>query len=247
VRSDEGVTQQDGTKSGSVETRTYGRVYRRGRYVRTPQGPTAPTTAANAGQVFAPYTSKQNEIGVKVDRGSVGGGIALYEIEQPSAITNSATRIYSVDGLQRNRGLELNLYGEPLRGLRVLGGVSFNDAKLVRTAQGTNNGKDAVGVPDYQASAGLEWDVPGPPGLTAQGQLVRVGPQAFNASNTLRLKAWTRVDLGVAYATRLDGHELVWRANVENIADKGYWASSTGGYLLQGAPRTFKLSATMSF
>ncbi|QEI07128.1 TonB-dependent siderophore receptor [Pigmentiphaga aceris] len=211
------------------------------------QGPTAPNSAANAGQVFAPYTSKQNEIGIKLDRGNFGAGVALYEIEQPSAITDSATRIYSVDGLQRNRGLELTVYGEPVRGVRVLGGIAFNDAKLKRTAQGTNNGHDAVGVPDYQATAGVEWDVPGVAGLTAQGQVVRVGPQAFNASNSLRLKAWTRVDLGVAYSTKVSGYDVVWRANVENVADRGYWNSATGGYLTQGAPRTFKLSATMGF
>ncbi|WP_454752616.1 hypothetical protein [Cupriavidus necator] len=37
------------------------------------------------------------------------------------------------------------------------------------------------------------------------------------------------------------------RAAVENVANKAYRASACGGYLVQGAPRTFTLSMTVDF
>ena len=43
---------------------------------------------------------------------------------------------------------------------------------------------------------------------------------------------------------------LTLRANVDNVANERYWASafdSFGTALLQGGPRTFKLSASVDF
>ncbi len=49
------------------------------------------------------------------------------------------------------QGQELALFGdlidgEPVDGLRIISGLTFNDAKLRRTEGGVNEGKDAVGV-----------------------------------------------------------------------------------------------------
>lgn len=40
---------------------------------------------------------------------------------------------------------------------------------------------------------------------------------------------------------------LTWRATMENVTNEKYWASATGGYLTQGDPREFKLSASYDF
>lgn len=37
------------------------------------------------------------------------------------------------------------------------------------------------------------------------------------------------------------------RASVENVANKDYWASAYGGYLVIGNPRTFKVSMTVDY
>ena len=49
------------------------------------QGATAPMTAANAGDVFAPYKTKQKEIGLKLDLGDFAHTVSLYEISAPTA------------------------------------------------------------------------------------------------------------------------------------------------------------------
>ena len=57
-------------------------------------------------------------------------------------------RVFGVFGEQRNRGLELSVFGNPVRGLRVLGGLTLIDAEQRVTAGGINQGKDAIGVPE---------------------------------------------------------------------------------------------------
>ena len=73
---------------------------------------------------------------------------ALFSTAQPSAFVQD--RRFGVFGEQRNRGLELSVFGTPARGLRLLGGLTLLDAEQRRTAGGLNEGKDAIGVPGAQ-------------------------------------------------------------------------------------------------
>ncbi|WP_339935311.1 TonB-dependent siderophore receptor [Vreelandella glaciei] len=210
-------------------------------------GDTAPTSAVNAGQSIGLVEAKQNEVGAKLDLGNLGGSLSLFEIEQPNAFINTETGVYDYYGEQRNRGVEVSVYGEPLDGLRLLSSAMWIDPELTRTDDGTNQGNDAIGVPGYRLVLGSEWDIPQAPGWTLSGRAVRNGSQYLDAANQLEVDAWTRWDLGVRYAMPLNGTTLTWRANIENLTDENYWASATGGYLTQGEPRTVKLSAALDF
>jgi iron complex outermembrane receptor protein len=214
------------------------------------QGPVASgTDIDNVGATFAPFTSRQKEIGVKVDTGKVGMSAALFTTSQPSAYVQD--RHFGVFGEQRNRGLELSAYGTPMHGLRVLGGLTLLDAKQERTAGGINRGKDVIGVPDAQLNAGVEWDVPQVRGLSLNARAVYTSGQFADAANQQQLPSWTRLDLGASYLTRVMGRDLTLRARVDNLTDRAYWASAGGypgaGYLVAGAPRTFVVSATLDF
>lgn len=213
------------------------------------QGPTAPAGTANAGQVFAPIKSTQFELGVKVDFGRLTTTLAVFQIEQPAGITNPTTAAFSVDGLQRNQGIEINLFGEPLSGLRVLGGMAFTNGVLVNTGSALTSGKKATGVPDVQLNLGAEWDATFLRGLTFSGRAIYTSSQYLDPANTQSIPAWTRFDAGVRYTfDRADGKPLSLRFNVENLFDLNYWASanSTNG-LAMGAPRTFLLSLSADF
>ncbi len=205
----------------------------------------------NAGQLFEPFHSKQKEIGVKYDTGKLGGSLALFTTNQPTAHIDEQTNLYGIYGEQRNRGAELMVFGEPVRGFRVLGGLTLLDAEQRRTQGGATDGKRAIGVARAQANLGAEWDVPGVNGLTLTGRVVHTSPQYADAANTQKVPAWTRFDLGARYLTEVNGRLLTLRARVDNVANKNYWASAGGypgsGYLVLGAPRTFVLSASMDF
>jgi iron complex outermembrane receptor protein len=211
------------------------------------QGPTAPVGTVNAGEIFPPFISKQYEAGVKIDFGRVAATFGVFEISQPSAFTDPTTNVFSVDGEQRNRGVELVAFGEVTQGIRILGGVTFLDSKLAKTQGGINQGNDGIGAPSVQANLGGEWDVPFLSGLTLSARGIYTSSQYLNAANTQEVPSWTRLDLGARYATKVGGTPIVVRANLENVFDANYWATASRGFLGLSTPRTFLLSTTFSF
>lgn len=210
-------------------------------------GPTAPTFAANAGTVFAPIVSEQYEAGVKVDFGGFATTLSAFQITQPNGVINSATNLFGVDGKQRNRGLELNVLGTVAEGVRLLGGIAFIDAEQLKTADGINDGKTAIGVPKRQINLGVEWDTPFVQGLTLGSRVIYTSAQYYDAANTQSIPDWYRIDLAARYALQTRGTPVYIRAALENLLDRNYWASTASQALSLGTPRTFLLSATAQF
>lgn len=218
-------------------------------------GEIAPSTnngsdVANAGEVLKPNRSEQYEVGAKYDNGSYGAVVSLFQISKPSYMYDS-NNYYTDNGEQRNRGIELSAFGEPIESVKVLGGVTLIDAEIVKNADATTEGKQAIGVPKVQANVNIEWATPFVEGLTLEGRTLYTGSQYASADNSLELPSWTRFDLGARYGMKLGDNALTLRARVDNVTDKSYWASAGGypgsNYLVQGAPRTFVLSASYDF
>lgn len=209
-------------------------------------GGTAPAGAANAGQAFAPYKSNQYEAGVKADWGRVMTSAAIFQISQPNAVTDPTTNIYGYNGKTRVRGLELAAYGEVYRGLRMMASATFYDPKVSGTAGGTQDGNDPGGVPKFAFNLGADYDLPWVAGLSVNGRIIHTGAQYYDSSDTLRLPAWTRYDVGVRYGMRIAQKDVVFRANIENLFGSRYWIQQ-GTYVMNAAPRTLLLSAQIDF
>lgn len=223
-----------------------------GNYVEAlQQGTSAPADAINHGETFAPIVAQQVEAGIKVDWGTWSTSLGVFQITQPAGIRDPVTRIYSQDGEQQNRGVEFNLAGEPIEGIRILGGFLLLDGRLTRTAGARYDGNDAIGAPDYQLNAGLEWDTPFVNGLTLSARMISTGKQFVDVANTQAIDGWTRFDIGARYKIeRQNGGPVTLRFAVENVFDKDYWASASSGQisgLSRGAPRTFLASTTFEF
>lgn len=214
------------------------------------QGQTAPSTATNRGEMLAPYVSKQKEVGVKFDAGRVGGSVALFSTTKPRAFLNTAN-LFSTSGKDRHQGVELAVQGEATKGLRLLGGLTWLDAKQLTTGAAATDGQRVIGVPKLQANLGAEWDVPGVSGLAVDGRWVHTGASYANATNTLRVPGWNRLDVGARYMTEVQGKLVTLRARIDNLTNRNYWASVGGypgsGYLVVGAPRTLSLSVSVDF
>jgi iron complex outermembrane receptor protein len=218
-------------------------------------GETAPALVGglpvvNVGETLQPYVAKQTEIGVKYESGGLGATAALFSIEKPRALRNAAG-FFVAEGQDRHQGLELNVFGEPIKGFRVLGGVTFLNAEQRDTGNIATNGNKVIGVPNQQGTIGLEWDVPGVPGLTLDGRVIATGASYANDLNTLRVPGWGRLDIGARYVTEVSGKLLTVRGRINNVADRNYWASVGGypgaGYLVLGNPLTFTLTASVEF
>lgn len=248
----------------SITTPVYGIVFKPWEHVSLyanrieglAQGPTSPLksgdrTVIGGGQAYAPARSKQIEAGVKIDMGTYGATLGVYRIEQPGAgyaeVIDATTARYVREGQQINKGVELNVFGEPVNGLRLLGGVTLMKTELKGTLNGANDGNRAIGVPSFQLNAGVDWDVPGLQGVTLNGRMLRTGGQYADAANNLSLPAWNRFDVGARYTFALEQREVTLGATLENVANEKYWESAQGGFLSQGDPRVAKLSATIDF
>ena len=260
-----GTGERNANYDKSITTPVYGLVFKPWDHVSfyanriegLASGPTAPETAANGsqltnhGQTYAPARSKQTEAGVKVDMGSYGATLGVYRIEQPtqgySQLNADNSTTYVFQGNQVNKGVELNVFGEPLPGLRLLGGATVIHTEVSGTAGGANDGNRAIGVPTFQLNAGVDWDVPGLQGVSVNGRMLRTGGQYADAANNLSLPTWNRFDVGARYTFKVEQRDVTLGATVENVANTKYWESALGGYLTQGDPRVAKLSATVDF
>jgi len=203
----------------------------------------------NAGEALDPYVAEQMEVGMKYDGGAFGGSLAVFTTDRPFSIVENG--VFTDGGEQRNRGIELSVFGEPVYGVRLLGGLTLLDAELTNTENGVDEGNRAIGVPRTQANVGGEWDLPGVAGLTLTSRVIYTSNQYASIDNDLKIPSWTRFDLGARYRMTIDDRDVVLRARLDNATGRDYWASTGGypgsNYLVLGAPRTLSVSATVDF
>ena len=214
------------------------------------QGETAPSTGVtNVGESLSPYVSEQKEIGVKYETERLGLGLAYFTTSKPrAAIENN---VFKESGEDEHQGMELTLYGKASENVKVLGGVTWLDAEQKDTGNASIDGNDVIGVAEWQANLGAEWEVPHLDGLALDTRLTYTGSRYADDANTLKVDDWTSVDIGARYIVAAGNQDVTLRARVHNLFDRDYWASVGGfpgrGYLALGAPRTVTLSATMDF
>ncbi len=216
------------------------------------QGKIAPSTSVNEDQIFPPFISRQVEVGAKYDLGRVAFTASAFRIRQSAYETNAKSRVFGPNGKRDNRGIELSVFGEPLDGVRVLGGVMYIDSELTDTVNGAFDGNRAPATPEYNVNLGAEWDVPGVSGLTLTARGIHSSSQYLDQDNSKQIDGWERFDLGARYAFKVDASEVTLRASVENVMDKRYWASAGASDdsepgLTLSTPRTYLLSATLGF
>ena len=122
------------------------------------------------------------------------------------------------------------------------------DAQLKKTAGGTFDGNEVPGVPKTAISLYGEYDTPFVEGMTLTGRVVYGGSTYYDRANTQKVDDWTRIDLGARYVyERENGKPIEFRANVANVFNENYWASSARGFLSGGAPRTLMFSTSVDF
>jgi len=191
----------------------------------------------------------------------------------PGGIVDPVSKVYSLNGEQRNQGVELNGFGELARGVRLLGGVTWLDAKQRKTQGGLNDGRHAVGAPELQANlthvdaryenfmqggVSLAGKVPTntpatvanlwvgyaiTPQLQASAGVRHVGKVYANAANTQWQSAYTLLDLGLAWKINKTS---TLTGRIRNATDRVY-AANLGSQAYLGAPRTADVTLHVAF
>ena len=217
------------------------------------------TVFRNAGEVLSPFRGEQVEAGLKYDGGHYGATLSAFTLARPNAIVTDRNTVDGVTsgvisdaGEQQVRGVEAVLYGSPLDGLSLIGGLTWLDAELERTDGGLDEGNTPIGIPDWRASLNARYDINALDGLSVDGRVSYADRQFTNTANTVSIPDILRFDLGASYriANRRD-QDVVLRARLENLTDKAGFVSTGGfpgaNYLVQAEPRTVLLSVEYGF
>lgn len=212
------------------------------------KGDSAPIYAENYPEVFAPYKTKQTELGIKLDYGNIVNSISIFNIKKPSSYTDVNTNIFTSGGEQRNRGIEWNFIFSPIDTVRLMGGASYIKPELTKLANHANEGNIATGVAKMQGKLGAEWDIHAGAGMvTLSANATAVSKQYLNQENNLSVPGHTVFDVGARYNAKVSGHPFTLRAEVKNLTNKAYWGMPRLSNLSLGAPRTFLFSGSYDF
>jgi len=207
----------------------------------------------NAGQALPAMKSRQTEIGLKTGTQRVEGSLTVFDIRRPAwrdvvlpgfqecSADNSCER--RIDGYARHRGIEASA------DLKWSGGGLFASATRLQarrdgSADAGLNGLVPPNVPQTTLKAQLRQDLL--PGLQAQFGLRYEGRRFATPDNTVPVPAWTVADAGLRYTQSVGNQTWVWRAAVDNLANRRAWRESPWqyehSYLYPLAPRTFRTS-----
>ncbi|MFL6631881.1 MAG: TonB-dependent siderophore receptor [Massilia sp.] len=213
-------------------------------------GGIAPMQTTNENTVLAPQRSHQVEIGAKaaLDNG-INLSAALFQIRQGLEYTD-ANNTFVRNGKETHRGIELTAQGKATPALDWSVSLMALNTRQEGTGQASIDGKRVTDVPAFKSTAWVQYAVAAIPGLKLDGTWQYSGKKAFDVENTMFVPDYHVFGLGASYGLKWGATNVTLRARAENLFDKFYWRDVTpalGGYLLPGAPRTFRASAQFDF
>lgn len=204
-------------------------------------------TLSNGTVLLQPQKFENKEVGFKWNvMPSLQYTAAVYELLRTNVPITDPNNpgFFLLSGQHRIRGFESGLNGYITPAWQSSLGYAYTDARITGATSGTVvPGNRVQLVPFNQFSWWNKYqfnDV----WATAVG-VIYFSDSYASSDDTVSLPEWVRVDLGI-YAKINE----TWKAqfNIENLFDKGYWASADGNNNLSpGQPRTFRLSATANF
>lgn len=218
-----------------------------GQGVETDVAPNRPRYT-NAGEPLPALKSRQTELGLKHDGKSWAWGLGVFDIRQPKAADigscdedRSCTR--QTDGWAHHLGLEGTT--EVSAGAWSLrGSALWLHARREGAADASQNGLLPENVAQHALRAQLGYQLS--KGWQLHTLLAHEGRRMVLPDNSLSIPGWTTVGLASRYQHHSHGHELIWRAGVDNLLDARAWKESPyqygHSYLYPLEPRTFRVS-----
>ncbi|MEE1881862.1 TonB-dependent siderophore receptor [Pseudomonas soli] len=216
-------------------------------------GGTAPWYASNAFEILAPTLSRQLEVGIKRDWQGMSFSAALFQIRQAYQYARpdgTPAPTYVQSGQQKNTGLELGASGWATSNLQIQASAAVIRARVQNSDTAAYEGHQAINVPRLRAALQADYALP-VPGLALLGGARYSASKYASSAGNVEVGGYTVFDIGSRYRTNIGGYDTVLRLTVDNVLDKRYWRDVGDylgdNYLFQGAPRTARLSASVSF
>ena len=212
-----------------------------------PRGGDQLNSLNSVNQGLKPEKFTNYEVGGKWDiNPDLMATVALYRLNRTNvAVVNPATGIADqlVDG-QRTNGVEIGIGGNVTKSWSINGGYAHQDAKLLATAAATAlNGATVGMVPKNTFALWNRYDFT--PALGAGLGLIYRDDMFASTSNAVTLPAYARIDAALFYT--INANYKV-QLNVENLADKKYYAYANGdNNITPGSPRAVRVSLHARF
>jgi catecholate siderophore receptor len=202
-------------------------------------------SALNDGTVIlAPQKFVNNEVGIKWQAlPHLLYSVAVYDLERTNVPLPDPNRpgFFILSGRNTIRGLETELRGFLNDAWQSWLGYAYTDARVSGATSTTIlPGNRIQLVPFHQFSWWNKWQFT--PVWAASVGVIYFSDSFASSDDTVYLPGFVRVDAGI-FATINE----TWKAqlNVENLFDKGYWASADGNNNLSpGQPRTYRVKLT---
>ena len=194
------------------------------------QGDSAATGSSNAGSILSPYRSRMWELGSKWVVRGVNLSVAAFQIKRPFAYTQ-ADNVYAIAGEQRNRGVEFMADGNVTQNLRVFGGITWLDPKLLGTGNETTEDTRIVGLARTTASLLTEYRIDQVPGLAVNFNARYMSARPVDDSNDHWVASYRTFDVGASFSTRLLQRDTVYRLQMTNLGNEHYWTNIVPGGL----------------
>ncbi len=210
--------------------------------------PNRPSRYSNAGQVLPALKSRQFEAGFKHSDGNLDWRVAAFDIQRPAASTLAGARV--IDGSARHLGLEAEA-DLRLGAWNLRGSAMALKARREQASDASLNGLRPTNVPATSLKLQAAYNVAARPGLALLAFVTHEGDRMVLPDNSIATPGWTRIDLALRYRQQLDGRSVVWRAGVDNLANRRAWQEAAyqydHAYLYPMAARRFHASATFAF
>ncbi|HYC45320.1 MAG TPA: TonB-dependent siderophore receptor [Burkholderiales bacterium] len=211
--------------------------------------PSAETLTLNANTAaLAPEKSRSYEIGAKWD--FLDGGLmlntALFRVEKTNArTTDPITRVQTLEGDIRVDGAELAAVGRITRLWQIIAAYTLLDGEILSSRDVSGavaaQGKTPQNTPRHTASLWTTYRIA--PEWEAGGGLVASSKRFVNNFETAEIAGYTRYDATLAYIQK--AYEV--RLNLQNITDKTYFETASGGRAVPVRGRTAIVTGTFRF
>ena len=203
-------------------------------------------------EAFKPKTTRMYEFGAKTEwlEGKLHASIAYYDIKQNNILTYDDTvyngavdELMTEGGMERNKGLEIDVMGRILPNWLVNAGYAYNDSKITDQRRGTYRKDNA---PKHTFNLWTRFDV-------KEGFFKNLGVGAglnYSAEKIswqepdLVLPDYTIVDAAVYYKIK----DMQLSFNINNIFNKTYWLGAFNyPRLFPGTPRNVMFTIRYTF
>ena len=200
--------------------------------------------------ILDPQKFENKEIGVKWNAlPHLTYTAAVYQLDRTNVPLNdpAGTGLFFPSGKNRIRGFETELTGYITDAWQSKFGYAYTDARITSqtgaVSAGILPGNRVQLVPLHQFSWWNKYQFD--PWWSASVGAIYFSDSFASSDDLVRLPGFVRFDVGIY--RKIDE---TWRVqlNVENLFNKGYWASADGdNNISPGQPRTFRVTAIAKF